>query len=55
MNAATPTKRSTPPTHITIAMIDLRFSSTWLMREFMIEVITSASAPSGCTTMIGAK
>ena len=55
VNAATPTKRNTPPTHMTIAMIDLRFSFTWLSREFRIEVITRAIAPSGCTTMIGAK
>ena len=55
VNAATPTKRNTPPTHMTIAMIDLRFSFTWLSCEFRIDVITRAIAPSGCTTMIGAK
>jgi len=55
VKAATPTKRNTPPTHMTIAVIDLLFSFTWFSRELRIDVITSAIAPSGCTTMMGAK
>jgi hypothetical protein len=38
-----------------IAVIALWFNFTWATREFTIAVITSAIAPSGCTTMIGAK
>ena len=52
--AAIVTKTATPPMQTTIERMDIRSSGTPEMRELTIAVMTSAIAPSGCTTVIGA-
>ena len=53
-SAATMTKKKMPPTHAAIAVSDFRVGECPLTRALSSVVMTSAMAPSGCTTISGA-
>src|SRR5471032_2724654 len=53
VSAAIVTKTPTPNTQNAIARIDAASSGLWLTLEFTIDVMTSPTTPSGCTTVSG--